>query len=578
MASYTADFETTTDINDCRVWAWGVCDIAEPSKFKYGNDINSFMKYISSNKGDYFFHNLKFDGEFIIHWLLSNEYTFIKDKKERDTKTFTCLISDMGIFYSIEIYFYVSPNKKKINKVTIYDSLKLLNFSVDKIAKDFDLPVRKLEIDYHEKREVGHELTEQEVDYLHNDVYIMALALKIMQDNKMNKMTIGSCALSNYKEYNLDFKTDFPLLNKEDDDNIRQAYKGGFTYLNPAYEEKESGGRGVVLDVNSLYPSVMHDELLPYDYPLLFMGEYKYDEEYPLYVQVFSCQFDIKKNKIPTIQLKNHMSFIPNEYIPSSRGKEIILALTSVDLELMKTHYDLNLVKYMYGYKFKAKKGMFTSYIDYWTSQKIESKKNGNKSMYTISKLMLNSLYGKFGLSTSVRNKYPYLDDGVVKYEISDKSDRNGIYIPMACFITSYARRKTISTSQAIKEYTINKYGKDMYIYSDTDSIHTTLLDEDELKSIVDIDEYRLGAWKIESEFVRGKYLHQKCYIEQSPTGEMNVTIAGLPKKVGKYVNFDNFKRGFDTADLVIAESDCKLMYRHCKGGVVLVKTDFKIK
>ena len=50
------------------------------------------------------------------------------------------------------------------------------------------------------------------------------------------------------------------------------------------------------------------------------------------------------------------------------------------------------------------------------------------------------------------------------------------------CFITAYARKKTIETSQKIKEYSIKKYGKDLYIYSDTDSIHT-LLNIEELKN-----------------------------------------------------------------------------------------------
>lgn len=578
MKDYTADFETTTDINDCRVWAWGVCDIENPDNFIYGNDIASYIKFMEKEEGNYYFHNLKFDGEFIIHWLLMNGFKFITDKSERESKTFTALISDMGVFYTITIYFKVSPNKRRCKKAVLFDSLKLLNFSVDKIAKDFDLPISKLHIDYHAKREVGHELTQEEVDYLHNDVYIMALALAKCRENGMNKMTIGSCALANYKQYNIDFIKDFPILSIDLDADLRRSYKGGFTYLNPKYEEKESGGKGVVLDVNSLYPSVMRYELLPYDYPILFDGEYKEDRNYPLYIQVFTCQFEVKKNKIPTLQLKNHLAFIPNEYVESSKGNEVELCLTSVDLELMKKHYNLFNVNYMYGYKFKAKYGMFDGYIDNWTEEKVNSKKEGNKSMYAISKLFLNSLYGKFGLSTSVRNKYPYLDEGIVKYSISPKQERKGIYIPIASFITSYARKKTIETSQAIREYTIEKYGKDMYIYSDTDSIHTTLTNEEELKSVVDIDEYRLGAWKIESEFVRGKYLHQKCYIEQDPEGNINVTIAGLPKKIGKYITFDNFKRGFDTAELVLAEGDYKLMYKHCNGGVVLVKTDFSIK
>ena len=68
---------------------------------------------------------------------------------------------------------------------------------------------------------------------------------------------------------------------------------------------------------------------------------------------------------------------------------------------------------------------------------------------------------------------------------------------PCGCFITAYAREKTIRTSQAITDYSIQKYGIDKYVYSDTDSIHTTLSIE-ELKQFCDIDDIKLGAWKNE--------------------------------------------------------------------------------
>lgn len=85
------------------------------------------------------------------------------------------------------------------------------------------------------------------------------------------------------------------------------------------------------------------------------------------------------------------------------------------------------------------------------------------------------------------------------------------------------------------------------------------------------------GAWKHESSFTRARFIRQKCYIEQDENDELNVTIAGLPKKLGKkIINFDNFYVGFTTQDLQIDES--KLMYKHVKGGVVLVNTDFTIK
>lgn len=102
----------------------------------------------------------------------------------------------------------------------------------------------------------GHILNELEIDYIKNDVTIMAMALDIMFKENLNKMTIGGDALKNYKEINKNFKTYFPILPFEIDQDIRESYKGGFTYLNDIYKEKETG-EGVVLDVNSLYPSIL---------------------------------------------------------------------------------------------------------------------------------------------------------------------------------------------------------------------------------------------------------------------------------------------------------------------------------
>jgi len=582
MIKYTADFETTTDENDCRVWAYALCEIGNPDNFIYGNCIDDFIKFCQNKKQNYvlYFHNLKFDGEYIFNYLLNNGYECIKDKKDRQDKTFTTLISDTGQFYAIEIFFD-TKNKKHINKVTIYDSLKILNFSVEQIAKDFNLPIQKLELDYTTYREKGHILTEHEIEYIRNDVEIMARALKIMFDEQLTKMTIGSDALANYKEFNKNFNLYYPTLPYEIDKDIRKSYKGGFTYLNDFYKEKETG-QGFVLDVNSLYPSVMYYEKLPFGEPLFFNGQYEKDVLYPLYVQTFSCIFDLKKGKIPTIQIKNNLSFLPNEYIKSSDGDIITLTLTSIDLELFFEHYDVREITYHSGWKFKAIKGLFSSYIDYWSKQKIDAKKNKNDALYRISKLMLNSLYGKFGLNPDVRSKYPYLnEDGIVKYGMYPQEIRNAIYIPVASFITSYARRKTIETSQAIKDYSIKKYGIDYYIYSDTDSIHMLNTNIDELKNVIEIDDYKLGAWKLESQFKKGKYIRQKCYIEQGFDDNINVTIAGLPKKLAPLINFDNFDIGFTTENFnpeIIKETGKKLTFKHVKGGVLLVDTDFTIK
>lgn len=136
-----------------------------------------------------------------------------------------------------------------------------------------------------------------------------------------------------------------------------------------------------------------------------------------------------------------------------------------------------------------------------------------------------------------------------------------------------------------IRKWSLEKYGQDLAVYSDTDSAHfiSPNPEEDikELSNFIKLDEYKLGYFKKESTFIKGKWLRQKCYIEQDEEGIIHSTIAGLPKKLSHVINFDNFKEGFTTADLTdeeIGDSGRKLTYKYVKGGVVLVETDFTIK
>lgn len=191
---YSADFETTTDVTDCRVWATGICSIDDKLEFYYGNDIDFFFGFAKQCDGDtFYFHNLKFDGEFILCELFRLGYKYVKDKKELEPYTFTTLISDSGLFYGIWVMF---ENNAKIQ---ILDSLKIIPFSVDVVAKTFNLPIMKLELDYKSKREKGHTLTKKEIAYLRNDVEIVARALNILFSQKLDRMTQGSNALYDYK-------------------------------------------------------------------------------------------------------------------------------------------------------------------------------------------------------------------------------------------------------------------------------------------------------------------------------------------------------------------------------------------
>ena len=566
MKRFTADFETSTWIPDeTYVWAWSLCDIEHPENVDIGNSIESFFERIKKENNPYiYFHNLKFDGEFILFYLMTNDYEWVESREKR-TKTFSTLISDMGLFYSIEVYFEVG---KKVKKVTFIDSLKIINQTVESMPKTFKIEENKLEIDYNLPREKGHILTEEEKAYVKNDVVIVAKALSYLFSMGLTKMTAGSNALSEYKEITRmnRFRSLYKPLNYDIDKDIRRAYRGGFTYLNPIYKNK-SVGEGEVLDVNSLYPSVMYNEILPFGEPFFYEGEYQEDKVYPLYIQRLTCSFKLKEGKIPTIQIK-HSRFVDNEYLTDSGIEPVALTLTSIDLKLFLEQYDVWDLHYESGWKFKGMRGLFTKYIDKWIGVKNESTLSGNKGMRQVAKIMLNSLYGKFATSLDVQSKIPYLEDDIVRYRLGVKDKKDGVYLPMGAFITAYARDKTIRTSQAIKDYSIKKYGIDMYCYSDTDSIHT-ILPIEELEQFCEIDDVKLGAWKHESHFERAKFIRQKTYLEEI-NGEIQITCAGLPQKCYDQVTWENFKEGLKV--------EGKLAFHHVRGGVILTETEFTIK
>lgn len=381
---WVADFETTTNIDDCRVWGWSLVNIDNAnsaSNVEVGNSLDSFFERVSLFSEIVYFHNLKFDAGFIIDNLFRSGFKHTMDKPS--PLEFSTLISNMGQFYSLTVCWE--------NGVTteFRDSLKKLPYSVEVIGKAFNLDVAKGEIDFKTLRPVGHELTDDEKHYMCMDVLVVAQALKLEFDNGMTRMTVGSDSLHEFKQLigsNL-FDRRFPVLSDSIDSDIRQSYRGGFAYADVRFKGKNLCN-GSVYDVNSLYPSVMYNSLLPYGEPLYREGEPTPDDVYPLYIISITFTAKLKKNHIPCIQIKNNMHFSATEYLDEI--KEVTtLSITNVDLELWEKHYDLNILSYNGGYYFKAAIGMFKSFIDKW----MEIKATSVGGMRELAKLHLNSLY-----------------------------------------------------------------------------------------------------------------------------------------------------------------------------------------
>lgn len=558
-AVYTADFETTTDPDDCRVWAWAVCEVANPDNVIINNSMKTFMGWLSRGQCSVaWFHNLGFDGKFIIDYLLRCGYRWVKEYPRGCE--FTTLISNKGKFYQIEVCFMNGV------RVLFQDSLKVFPMSVRKIGETFKLPEQKGELDYRAYRAPGHAITDEERAYIAHDVQIPARALAQNFAQDLSKMTIGANAMGFFKKQfgKKAFEKTFPVLSLEADSDIRKAYRGGITYVEPKYAGVEVHD-GISVDYNSMYPSVMLKYPYPIGVPVLFDGQYEYDESYPLYVQRMVVEFKLKPEGIPMIQLKGKGFYGEHEYVQETI-EPVEITVTSVDWEIMLKMYDVDVLLYAGGYKFQAKTGLFDEYIDYWGHVK-ETSVGG---MRQLAKLMLNNLYGKFATNPDVTGKAPILDDDIVKYVLQEAEYRDPVYIPVGVFCTAYARRELLF---AIMD------NRERFVYCDTDSMH--LLGTENPRNIP-IDDKALCHWKVEGTFSRAKHLRTKAYVWDL-NGKFSVTCAGMPDEVKALVTWDNFEYGFSNSFIdengneKICPLFAKLMPKTVRGGVVLVDSVYQL-
>ena len=643
---FMADFETLTGkdvVDETYVWASGVCSIDNPyneNHLKIWNSDEPLYEFLSQfPMCECYFHNLKFDGHFILSYLENHGFVYNEDLDRE--KSYSTLITGDGQWYMIRVRWMDGETKyrtktikkkmkdgtykeyevkqkvngKNVNKrITEFrDSVKKIPLPLRDIPKAYGIPMNKLSIDYTKYRERNGALTEEEIAYLKADLQIPALALQndIVKE-KRNKLTASADALDDFKSRNplylskikyrghkisdlkmrdecfrklfpcLDhFTTDF---NETYDTFCRRSYKGGWTYYK--YDEPKTIGDGLVFDVNSLYPSVMYECPLPYGKPHYYQGKYEdldehIKQDYPLYICHVLCDFRIKEGHLPCIQIKGNFRFGDTQYLKSSGTEPVELYLTSVDLKLYQDQYHFNIIKFIDGIAFKSKIGMFKNYIDYWSHIKIEAGKSGNKGLRSLAKRMLNSLYGKFGTNPESSVKLPYLDEqGIISFVGEAGNPRESIYTPIASFTTAWARNKTIRSAQC---------NYDRFYYADTDSIHLSGVEPPKENELFHIHDSDLGKWKCEMVFHRAKYVRAKTYLEspylkngkvvENPSELDETCIKSSDPEVKCAGMPDNCKSmvTYDNFNYG-AEFEGKLMPKRIKGGVVLRETTYQIK
>lgn len=642
---FSADFETTVYKGQVRTEVWAVgCVELFTEDVTIHHSLPEFYDYLIAQDCNVccYFHNLKFDGAFWLSFLL--EVLQMKqsllfetstdrnpqwiDKKKMQNNTFQYVISDMGQWYSITI-------KTHNHYIELRDSLKLLPFSVKRIGESFKTKHKKLEMKYEGFRYAGCEITDKEQEYIKNDVLVVKEALEFMFKEGHNKLTIGSCCLSEYKKImgKDDYEMFFPDMttveidsNKHRYDNadayIRKSYKGGWCYVVKG-KENQLKYNGITADVNSLYPSMMSSEsgnYYPVGKPMFWTGNYIPNEVYKGHKYYFiriKTRFYIKENKLPFIQIKGNYLYRGTECLMSSdvydkkTGKyyskyydreghlcdtRVELTLTQTDYVLFLEHYNVVDFEIIDGCYFYAEIGLFDNYIERYKKIKLESK----GAMRELAKLFLNNLYGKMASSTDSSFKVAMLkDDNVVSFRSVPANEKQAGYIPVGSAITSYARNFTIRTAQ------MNYYGVDKpgFIYADTDSIHCDLPAE-ELRGL-QVHDRNFCCWKLESSWDVALFVRQKTYIEHVVAENLekidepyySVKCAGMPDKCKQLflksmlgyepkdgddydeeeLEFLKTKRELSDFRLGLRVPG-KLLPKRISGGIVLMSTTYEMR
>lgn len=540
----SADTETTKNADgSMRVWLCDVCLVDGNFGHITFTSLDDFFEWGFSQKDQViaYFHNLKFDGSYLINWLHANGFDFSDALYQPNTYNF--LVTDRSV------WFMGSATNSDGRTIIFRDSFKKIPLSVKKIATAYNLPLSKGEIDYKKERPYGYEPDENEITYVRGDTEIVARALYRHFEQGMTKLTAPADAIEELKSkcsFEAKFVTRWWASHKSAETFCRKAYCGGISWVNPDIKEKEVR-HGMVYDYNSMYPSVMLANPFPTGYPVRWYN--KPNKGYDLYIARARVNISRVPGKPACIRNPKNRTWVEGEF-------EGEIYLTNVDVKLLQDNY-YGECELLDGYCWKGEIGAFDDFINHWAEIKKTTK---DKGLRQIAKLMLNSMYGKFGTNPIRAHKIPVWNDDILSWKNAPPEEGKTFNVAVAAFVTAYARFELV---KGISQST-------GFCYCDTDSVHIASIDGKAAKFCGKQHQTDFGCWKLENRFVRARYLRQKTYIEEKADGKLLIAACGCPDSSKNYITFDNFAIG--------ASFKGKLRPTQRRGGCELVETRFTIR
>ena len=565
----------------------------------YLNDFNSTTNLLNKVFKELF---TKSNNGKIIYIHNSSEFDLIfllKHLVQMSNVEINPIIKD-GKFINIDIRYRIKDSDKLQYMLTLRDSMLILPSSLSKLATDFDIKTgkglfpysfvnennlsykgsvpefkyfdtKKITLSEYEAYIKGYTsklwiLKKEAISYCEQDCVLLYNILnkfgnQIYKEFKVNiylTPTLPSLAFRIYRTHFMK-NNSIPILTDKFYNDLVNAYYGGHCDV---FIPKNDKKLVYCYDVNGLYPYGMKMFQFPTKLLTFFFGDITKDSNYNKMLNNNKAVGIFKVRVSAPLTLKNPI--LPRKF------NNITIYGTGTWTGWYFSE-EINIAKSL-GYKFEILSGyvfkcepLFAEYVD--TLNKMKENSNKNSINYTIAKLLLNSLYGRFAMSPSLLNHKILEDESkdyidfiklvkienieaevklgkklLVSYTDSNNINNSNLNINIAIGLatSSYAR---IHMSQFKNNPNFNLY------YTDTDSIFT----DQPLPSHL-VDDKKLGFMKLEYTLTDFVAIAPKVYGGVKVNGDSFTKVKGFKNSVS-----------FDQLKYLLNSSEVKLTLMHQK-------------
>lgn len=417
---------------------------------------------------------------------------------------------------------------------------------------------------------------EKTSEYCKQDVTVILRAmqfyLRFLDENDLGNFqpTLASQAFAAYRHRFMQAGI-FIDCNEQSLEISRAAYTGGRTetFYIGAFRRNLH-----LLDVNSMYPAVMRDNL----FPNKLVGVYRHVEKDALKraIRKFCvCGFFEVSTPVPVFPMRHSGRLI---FPIGTFGA--YLSTPEIEYALRNNLHIRAIKVAVYN-----KADIFSEFVNYFYSERLKFAASGNTAFAYFMKIMMNSLYGKFGQSGRVFDECGKTDDpepktwdeidaetnelttyrqlnGVI-YALSRNAEARDSFPAIAAHVTSYARMLLWSFIMAANRGNV--------FYVDTDSL---LVNDAGLSNLQrHISARDLGKLKYEASYDAGEIRAPKDYRwgDKERIKGVRKNAVKLAENVYEQDTFGNFKgmlRAGNLDEMVIRRTTKHLARIYKKGKV----------